>query len=355
MSELNPLNGGKKSKILEERRLREEREQQRIRKQERERRNKKRKRQQIALISIFTVFTAVCLVCIAILLGKMLITPKTEDGSSKKAGTEETTAPQVVSNSVDLSKLAIDESMYMYDNDPEMLQALKDRLYSSETEDERLQFIIEHQAAYPPAMIEFLVKYEEVLDFVLKYPVEIEKEQPTFVDISAEYVKGEVPTFIQWDDRWGYIEYGDNVIGDSGCGPTCLAMAVVALTGKTQYTPIALCRFATQNGYYVDGVGSSWDLMLGGAKKLGLSSKQISISEDSIKSSLDDGKLVILSMGPGIFTKGGHFILVYKYENGKFYVKDPNSKERSDTGFTYKQISDQIKGGWALGKEEKKK
>ena len=44
MSELNPLNGGKKSKILEERRLREEREQQRIRKQERERRNKKRKR-----------------------------------------------------------------------------------------------------------------------------------------------------------------------------------------------------------------------------------------------------------------------------------------------------------------------
>ena len=41
MSELNPLNGGKKSKILEERRLREEREQQRIRKQERERRNKK--------------------------------------------------------------------------------------------------------------------------------------------------------------------------------------------------------------------------------------------------------------------------------------------------------------------------
>ena len=194
-----------------------------------------------------------------------------------------------------------------------------------------------------------------MIDFVLKYPVEIEKEQPTFVDISAEYVKGEVPTFIQWDDRWGYIEYGDNVIGDSGCGPTCLAMAVVALTGKTQYTPIALCRFASENGYYVDGVGSSWDLMLGGAKKLGLSSKQISISEDSIKSSLDDGKLVILSMGPGIFTKGGHFILVYKYENGKFYVKDPNSKERSDTGFTYKQISDQIKGGWALGKEEKKK
>ena len=128
MSELNPLNGGKKSKILEERRLREEREQQRIRIQERERRTIMRKRQQSALISIFTVFTAVCLVCIAILLGKMLITPKTEDGSSKKAGTEETTAPQVVSNSVDLSKLAIDESMFMYDNDPEMLQALKDRL-----------------------------------------------------------------------------------------------------------------------------------------------------------------------------------------------------------------------------------
>lgn len=354
MSELNPLNGGKKSRVLEEKRRREEQERQRIRKIEKEKRRKKRLLKQRIMLGIIFVFTVVCTVLIAYNIHDMM-----KSGKSVKNPTmvkeEETTAPEVVSERIDLSGIVIDESMYLYDNDPELLQELKDRMYSSENPDERLKFIIDHQAAYPPAMIEFLVKYEEVIDFVLKYPVEIEKDHPSVVDISADYVKGSVPTFIQWDDRWGYIEYGDNVIADSGCGPTCLAMAMVALTGKTQYTPITLCKFATDNGYYVSGVGSSWDLMVTGARKLGLTSKQISISEASIKSSLEEGKLVILSMGPGIFTKGGHFILVYKYENGKFIVKDPNSREKTDKGFAYTEISDQIKAAWAIGNEEKKK
>lgn len=249
---------------------------------------------------------------------------------------------------VNLSEITWEKSSYIYHNDQTLLSQLRDRMNTDVENREKLEFIIKNQAAYPPEMIEFLVKYEEVLDFVLKYPEEIKKKHSSLVDISEDYIEGSIPTFIQWDKRWGYIRYGDNVIGDSGCGPCCLAMAATALTGRTKYTPPAICRFAEENEYYVDGVGTAWDLMLGGAQKLGLKSENIHIEEDSIKRELEEGKLVILSMGPGIFTKGGHFILIYKYEAGKFYVKDPNSLIRTDKGFTYEEFGSQIKNGWAI-------
>ena len=347
MSDLKPINGGKKSRVLEEKRLQAEREKKRRRQEEMKRRKKKQRIKQITLLSVLTIFIVVCIVVITINVKSIL----KSDGSGSKNHTsteEESTNPEVVSDSMELSDIVLTEDMYVYENDPDMIQKLKDRLYSSENEDPKLEFIIENEAAYPPEMIEFLVKYEEVLDFVLKYPIEINENHTSLVDVSGDYTKGTVPTFIQWDDRWGYIEYGDNVIGDSGCGPTCLAMAIVGLTGRSQYTPITLCKFAEDNGYYVDGVGTSWDLMKGGVEKLGLNSDQISISKDSIRLALKEDKLVILSMGPGIFTYSGHFILIYKYEDGKFYVKDPNSRIRTDTGYTYEEISDQIKGAWAI-------
>lgn len=353
MSELNPIHGGKKSRVLEEKRKKEEWERNRRRREERERKQRKRKRRQAALACIFAFFIITGTVLIVVTVKDMMKSLKTKEKPNPSQEAE-TTIPDVVSNEMDLADIVIPESMYIYQNDEEMIQKLKDRIYSTENGDEKLEFIVAHQAAYPPEMIEFLVKYEEVVDFVLKYPIEINEQHSSVVDISGDYTKGAIPTFIQWDDRWGYIKYGDNVIGDSGCGPTCLAMAIVAITGRAQYTPITVCKFAQDNGYYVDGVGTAWDLMLGGVKKLGLNSEQISITEESIRLALREDKLVILSMGPGIFTYSGHFILVYKYEDGKFFVKDPNSRIRTDKGFTYAEIKDQIKGGWAIYEEEKK-
>jgi hypothetical protein len=349
MSELRPINTGKKSQIYEEKRRREELARKKRREAERQRRLKIQRRKQRITLALLVAFISVCSVLIVVNVGSILSTDNTKKNTNQtKQAQDADSAEEVVSNSLDLSEIVLDDSMYIYENDPDMIQKLKDRLYSSETEDEKLEFIIENEAAYPPEMIEFLVKYEETIDFVLKYPIEINEDHTSVVDISDDYTKGMVPTFIQWDDRWGYISYGDNVIGDSGCGPTCLAMAVVALTGRAQYTPIAICKFAEDNGYYVDGVGTSWDLMKGGVEKLGLNSTQISVSEESIRQALKEDKLVILSMGPGIFTYTGHFILVYKYEDGLFYVKDPNSRERTDTGFSYEEIGSQIKGGWAI-------
>lgn len=349
MSDLTPLNGGKKSKVLEEQRMMEARKLQRRRQQELRRRQQRQHLKRTVILSVLIIFIAVCIGLIVVNVHKLLeLTKKDNDTTTTPVVEEETTGSAAISDEIDLSQFVIDDDMRIYDNDPELLQQLKDRLYSSETEDEKLEFIIENQEIYPPEMIEFLVKYEEVIDFVLKYPVKIKENHSSVVDISDDFEEGTVPTFIQWDDRWGYIEYGDNVIGDSGCGPTCLAMAAVALTGRSQYTPIMVSQYAEDNGYYVDGVGTAWSLMESGVRNLGLESEKITISKESLRLALNEDKLVILSMGPGIFTTSGHFILVYKYYDGEFYVKDPNSRLRSDTGYTFEEIEGQIKSAWAI-------
>ncbi len=40
-----------------------------------------------------------------------------------------------------------------------------------------------------------------------------------------------IPLLLQTDSRWSNVPYGSSTIGISGCAPTCLSMAAIALTG----------------------------------------------------------------------------------------------------------------------------
>jgi ABC-type bacteriocin/lantibiotic exporter with double-glycine peptidase domain len=44
---------------------------------------------------------------------------------------------------------------------------------------------------------------------------------------------------------------------------------------------------------------------------------------------IKNGALVICSMGPGFFTKGGHFILAYNVDAEDIAVNDPANKDRT--------------------------
>lgn len=44
---------------------------------------------------------------------------------------------------------------------------------------------------------------------------------------------GEVPILYQEDPAWSNATYAGDSFGETGCGPTCMTMAYVALTGKT--------------------------------------------------------------------------------------------------------------------------
>jgi len=206
--------------------------------------------------------------------------------------------------------------------------------------------MISYIGKYPKEMVNLFVSNPEARGFVLDYPTHIDDTDIGKIDSSE--LSGGIPAFQQWDERWGYYPYGSSVLGITGCGPTCLSMVIAGLTKNTDATPAAVASYSIQSGCYVDGVGTSWDLMTIGAANFGLSSVEIGLSEDEMVSELNSGRPLIASMGPGDFTSSGHFIVITGYYNGMFAVNDPNSKKRSDEGWYYSTLASQIKSLWAF-------
>ena len=113
--------------------------------------------------------------------------------------------------------------------------------------------------------------------------------------------------------------------------------------------PIKVADFSVANGHLNENGDTNWTLMTDGAVALGLTSEEITLSKESILSSLENGKVVICSMSPGDFTRNGHFILIREYKDGLFYVNDPNSEARSQVGWDYNRLSEQISNMWEIG------
>lgn len=172
------------------------------------------------------------------------------------------------------------------------------------------------------------------------------------IDISGEYVENGIPLFIQWDSRWGNYAYGrSGTIGSSGCGPTSLAMVVVALTGNQSVNPKVVADWSAANGYRVEGVGTSWGLFPAGASKWGFNCQELSVFSSEISQKLREGKVLIASMGPGHFTKYGHFIVLRGItESGKILVNDPNSSDKSKKEWDVSIIVNEAKAVWAFWK-----
>ena len=202
-------------------------------------------------------------------------------------------------------------------------------------------------ALYPESMTDLLERNPETEVFVFGYPF----RQPADPDLSA-FSREEVPLFLQWDPQWGYEIYGSDVIGITGCGPTCLAMAGYYLTGEDFWSPDQVAAYALEAGYYVSGQGSAWTLMSEGAVDLGLRAEELPLDEERICQALEAGNPVILAMGPGDFTSAGHFILLSGLEDGLFQVRDPNSILRSYTLWSYETLKPQIRNIWEISLPE---
>lgn len=201
-------------------------------------------------------------------------------------------------------------------------------------------------SSYPESLIDLLERNPETATFVLEYPTA--KDQTYEIELSEYANTGTVPLFMQWDQRWGYLKYGSNVAGITGCGPVCLSMAAFYLTGDDAFSPDKMIRFASENGYCVKGSGSSWTLISEGGVKLGFDVAELPLDENRIRKNLEAGIPVITVVGPGDFTTSGHFIVMTGWENGKIRINDPNSTANSQKLWTYEEIKDQIRNLWAI-------
>lgn len=201
---------------------------------------------------------------------------------------------------------------------------------------------------YPDFIIEMLDKTPAAIEFAVNYPVN--KDKTYKIDMSEYENESGMPLFIQWDKRWGYIEYGSSVAGVTACGPVSLSMVAYYLTGDKNMSPDKIIQFAKDNGYCVPGSGTSWTLISEGAGKLGLTATELPLNENHVKSHLQNGEPIICVMGPGDFTTLGHYIVLTSYEDGYVTVNDSNSVERTNKKWKFSEIQDQIRNLWAISK-----
>ncbi|MEG1255398.1 C39 family peptidase [Clostridium sp.] len=219
-------------------------------------------------------------------------------------------------------------------------------LSSQMSTSDKLNEILSNKDIYPESLIELAEKKSETIDFVYNYATR-DNGESTKQTGNFENKKGKFPLFIQWDERWGYEKYGDNFIAINGCGPTSLAMVAVGLTGNTDINPKSVADFSYENSYYVNGIGSSWELMSEGAKQFGLKSKELPLDESVILSTLRNGEPIIATMGPGEFTDSGHYILLTGItDDGKIIVNDSDSKIRSEKKWDIDIFMKETKNLW---------
>ena len=209
------------------------------------------------------------------------------------------------------------------------------------------EIIYENRDRYPETLLSAYLNNPEMEDFLAGY-LDAGIPQSTATEgLTAQEQQQEFPLLLQWDKRWGYVSYGGSIIGLSGCGPPCLSMVLISLTGQTDQTPAQVASFSEASGYYVEGSGTAWSLMTEGASRLGLSARELSLDESVMKAALDRGEPIICTVGAGDFTTQGHFILLYDYNEEGFLVNDPNCIARSQQAWTFERLRGQIKNLWA--------
>lgn len=164
--------------------------------------------------------------------------------------------------------------------------------------------------------------------------------------------------YYQTDKRWAALPYaaaGETAtIGGSGCGPTAMAM-VLATWADPKVTPQTECAWALKNGFKALKHGTFYAYFTPAAARYGLTCSQlngVSLYGNSgsglhaqVLAAVKKGDLVIACMGPGNWTSGGHFVLLWDVDTEQdiAYVNDPASALARRTRGSWRLFKSQLK------------
>ena len=131
--------------------------------------------------------------------------------------------------------------------------------------------------------------------------------------------------YSQLDNRWKnqmYSSVGNSTqtIGTSGCGPTSSAMVVSSIKGNI--TPNEMANLYMQYGYRSANQGTYWSAFKWTADVFNIGYSECYKLDDAI-TKLKDNHYIIASCNQGLFTYGGHFIVLIGVEGDYIKVYDP--------------------------------
>jgi len=131
--------------------------------------------------------------------------------------------------------------------------------------------------------------------------------------------------YSQIDSRWKnhmYSSVGDSTqtVGTSGCGPTSAAMIVTAIKGTI--TPPEMADLFVNNGYRSASNGTYLSAFRWVADVFDIGYQE-TYSLDTAVDLLKDNNYLIVSCGNGLFTTGGHLMVITGIEGDTLKIYDP--------------------------------
>ena len=160
--------------------------------------------------------------------------------------------------------------------------------------------------------------------------------------------------YSQLDNRWKYKIYSSvgntaQTIGTSGCGPAAAAMVVSSIKGNI--TPDQMADLYMKYGYRSSNQGTYWSAFKWTADVFDIGYSECYKLDDVINK-LKDNHYIIASCNQGLFTYGGHFVVLVGIEgnyikiydsylyNGKYDTASRRGKAIVKGNTTYVSIQD---------------
>lgn len=167
---------------------------------------------------------------------------------------------------------------------------------------------------------------QEVEDegFELQGEIAYEGDRATTWDIELGDYKG-LTYYSQIDSRWSNKMYSatgnrSQTIGTSGCGSTCASMIVTACKGTI--TPDTMSDLFVKYGYRSPNNGTYWSAFRAVADEFNIGYTETSDIQRALQL-LQNNNYVVVSVGNGLFTTGGHFIVLTELKGNTITVFDP--------------------------------
>lgn len=167
----------------------------------------------------------------------------------------------------------------------------------------------------------------------------------------------------QGDSKWGSLPYAvdgeTSTIKSAGCGPTAMADVLAAVVSE-YIDPITCAAWARQHGFKVYKSGTSYNFPAAIGKEYGLVVERMNVStiygntksnyHEIAKKHLQNGHWLIACMGPGNWTKSGHYVVAYNYDekDQTVDIMDPASSAAGRTHNKWSLFSSQVKYYWSV-------
>lgn len=152
-------------------------------------------------------------------------------------------------------------------------------------------------------------------------------------------------SYMQGDRRWGGKPYrvpGEtSTIASAGCGPSCAAMVIATLKDKS-VTPETTCAWSIAHGYKALNQGTYYSYFKPQMAAYGIDCRQLLSARilnqpahpvhEQVRQYLAQGYYVIALMGPGTWTKSGHFVLLWDWDSKVRILDSASSADKRLNG-----------------------